>query len=473
MKLTAPFSRPRSLIHTPRGFEPVLLSVLLSVSLPLGNVHANSQTNAPSSVQEWQEKAVSEFPDLGVPQSEFNRLFVEQAALLRQTNAPILQEPSWPYRLAQLIAKKLSAQGGTEPARVSEGSQPQLATAPPSPKTNSAALGEVRGEKSHRLHELCLSLLEEKWKSGEIKGRKEDWVHAGRIRHSRMAEALLLAHQTSADLLEVAKMFSENLLTSAAHNHPEDRKWAEALLLAATHLKGPADTNPALRQTVAALLGMEEADFIFRLLDDVEDAAFAEQFLYGRLTAGVADSVPNPTLRAGLLAKFVKSGCKVGKLTLSKSGCVDFLWKAKYDNRTGISGFPAFELLESFEMQDWPETMFRLSSAPTAPFSKADNDWASYQDALRQMWLNLEMGRDTMVGVTRSKNAPSPGLFEDFLLWHLVRLKKSKQFEERHKWLKEVRQHVLKGSSPTLRERKGVIDALENFLAEGLDPENP
>lgn len=434
MKLTAPFSRPRSLIHTPRGFEPVLLSVLLSVSLPLGKVHANSQTNAPSSVQEWQEKAVSEFPDLGVPQSEFNRLFVEQAALLRQTNAPILQEPSWPYRLAQLIAKKLSAQGGTEPARVSEGSQPQLATAPPSPKTNSAALGEVRGEKSHRLHELCLSLLEEKWKSGEIKGRKEDWVHAGRIRHSRMAEALLLA---------------------------------------ATHLKGPADTNPALRQTVAALLGMEEADFIFRLLDDVEDAAFAEQFLYGRLTAGVADSVPNPTLRAGLLAKFVKSGCKVGKLTLSKSGCVDFLWKAKYDNRTGISGFPAFELLESFEMQDWPETMFRLSSAPTAPFSKADNDWASYQDALRQMWLNLEMGRDTMVGVTRSKNAPSPGLFEDFLLWHLVRLKKSKQFEERHKWLKEVRQHVLKGSSPTLRERKGVIDALENFLAEGLDPENP
>jgi len=53
------------------------------------------------SPQEWQRKAVSLFPELGVAGSEFNNLFLERFRKLQETSPAFLEEPSWPVLLAK------------------------------------------------------------------------------------------------------------------------------------------------------------------------------------------------------------------------------------------------------------------------------------------------------------------------------------------------------------------------------------
>lgn len=57
--------------------------------------------------QEWQRKAVSIFPELGVAGSEFNALFLRHHAELQRTSPQYLQEPSWPVLLARRCADEL------------------------------------------------------------------------------------------------------------------------------------------------------------------------------------------------------------------------------------------------------------------------------------------------------------------------------------------------------------------------------
>jgi hypothetical protein len=56
---------------------------------------------------EWQSKAVSLFPELGVAGSEFNLLFLRHVKELQRTSPQFMQEPSWPVLLAQRCADEL------------------------------------------------------------------------------------------------------------------------------------------------------------------------------------------------------------------------------------------------------------------------------------------------------------------------------------------------------------------------------
>ncbi len=51
--------------------------------------------------QEWQRKAVSLFPELGVAGSEFNKLFLDHFRELQKSSPAFMEEPSWPVLLAK------------------------------------------------------------------------------------------------------------------------------------------------------------------------------------------------------------------------------------------------------------------------------------------------------------------------------------------------------------------------------------
>jgi hypothetical protein len=64
---------------------------------------------AQRTTQEWQRKAVSLFPELGVANSEFNKLFLRHHSELQRTSPEFMQEPSWPVLLAKRCADELRA----------------------------------------------------------------------------------------------------------------------------------------------------------------------------------------------------------------------------------------------------------------------------------------------------------------------------------------------------------------------------
>lgn len=57
-------------------------------------------------MEEWQAKAVADYPDLGVKGSELNRKYVQKVSTLRETDAAFFQNPRWPYTLAEQLSKK-------------------------------------------------------------------------------------------------------------------------------------------------------------------------------------------------------------------------------------------------------------------------------------------------------------------------------------------------------------------------------
>ncbi len=59
--------------------------------------------------QEWQKRAISLYPDLGIAGSEFNVLFLRHFRELQETTPAFAQEPSWPMLLAQRCADELRA----------------------------------------------------------------------------------------------------------------------------------------------------------------------------------------------------------------------------------------------------------------------------------------------------------------------------------------------------------------------------
>ena len=74
---------------------------------------------------EWQKKAVSLYPELGIKGSEFNALFVQHHRELQGSSPVFVQEPSWPVLLAKRCADELRAR------RQASAVPPPAAAAPP------------------------------------------------------------------------------------------------------------------------------------------------------------------------------------------------------------------------------------------------------------------------------------------------------------------------------------------------------
>jgi hypothetical protein len=65
--------------------------------------------------EKWKLRAVEEFPEIGKAGSRFNQQFLLEAKKLRESNAPELAHPNWPYLLALMVNTSLERSGGTQP----------------------------------------------------------------------------------------------------------------------------------------------------------------------------------------------------------------------------------------------------------------------------------------------------------------------------------------------------------------------
>ena len=87
---------------------------------------------------EWQQKAMSLFPELKVAGSEFNTLFLRHFNELKQTSPQFLEEASWPVLLARRCADELqrgTASTGLKPSK-------KIQPAPPIPAAPVPGLAE-------------------------------------------------------------------------------------------------------------------------------------------------------------------------------------------------------------------------------------------------------------------------------------------------------------------------------------------
>ena len=68
--------------------------------------------------ERWKLRAVEEFPEIGKAGSRFNQQFLEEAKKLRESNAPELAHPNWPYLLALMVNTSLERSANTQVAAV-------------------------------------------------------------------------------------------------------------------------------------------------------------------------------------------------------------------------------------------------------------------------------------------------------------------------------------------------------------------
>jgi hypothetical protein len=58
-----------------------------------------------TTVEQWQKKAVADYPELGVSGSSLNATFVRKVEAIKRTNPGFFRDPKWPYLVAEEISK--------------------------------------------------------------------------------------------------------------------------------------------------------------------------------------------------------------------------------------------------------------------------------------------------------------------------------------------------------------------------------
>lgn len=66
--------------------------------------------------EKWKLRAVEEFPEIGKAGSRFNQQFLLEAKKLRESNAPELAHPNWPYLLALMVNTSLERSANSQAA---------------------------------------------------------------------------------------------------------------------------------------------------------------------------------------------------------------------------------------------------------------------------------------------------------------------------------------------------------------------
>jgi len=104
---------------------------------------------------EWQQKAVSLFPALGVAGSDLNVLFLKHYRELKASSPEFIQEPSWPILLAKRCNDELRS--GSAVATRAAGAAPSAAAAPARPPDEARPLRQ--GHRSSSFWQTFFSLL--------------------------------------------------------------------------------------------------------------------------------------------------------------------------------------------------------------------------------------------------------------------------------------------------------------------------
>ena len=109
-----------------------------------------------NTVEEWQQRTVVEYPEIGVKDSDMNQKYVAKIKQLQQANPAFFRDPKWPYTLAEQISKAPIIPGveavtppvtnATPPSRQPQYSEQPAYTRPTNPYVRGQSSGGIEQE---------------------------------------------------------------------------------------------------------------------------------------------------------------------------------------------------------------------------------------------------------------------------------------------------------------------------------------
>jgi len=372
-------------------------------------------------LQEWEAKAVTEFPELGVQDSPFNRLFLEKAALLKEKSPQSLSDPSWPYRLAARIAE--------HPELLREAAGPVV----PSVK------GESGGESVEEVAELCVKAIKQRVSAEHSKEKLEDWIAGDKVVKARRVQALLGADAATPELRQALGGWVKRMLKSPGHNSDEDRLWLQAFL-----------STEKLQEPVAALVGMDPEEFQFRVLGETESMEFAEVWLSGKPTPFNGGARGLTAGRVRVLEMVVRNRFQLEGLAVPENFCLETFYA--YES---VNPGEGFLLLDQFPLAQWPERILTGSKPPLMRFNTQKKEWVSYLS--RVMEIHSGPGAAQTASEAWSKEEVHPGALEQYVLWKSRRMDST---EETIAWMESVSAQFGRHPAAVVRDLRRVFPAL-------------
>jgi hypothetical protein len=385
-----------------------------------------AEVGVQGTIQDWQARAVTEFPELGVQDSPFNRLFLEKAALLKEKSPQSLSDPSWPYRLAVRIAEhpelfKEASAGGA-----------------------SSAKGESGGETVEDVAELCVKVIKQRISAEQSKEKLEEWVAGDKVVKVRRVQALLGADAAAPELRPALAGWVKKMLKSPGHNSEEDRLWLQAFL-----------SVEKLQEPVAALVGLDLEEFQFRVLGETESMEFAEAWLSGK--PGPFNGAPRG-LSAGrvrVLEMVVRNRFQLGGMAVPENFCLETFYA--YES---VNPGQGFLLLDQFPLAQWPESLLTGSRPPVVRFNTQKKEWVNYLGRLTEMYSGAGAA-PAALAEARSSQDVHPGALEQYVLWKSRRMD---SVEETIAWMESVSAQFARHPAAVVRDLRRVFPALAYVL---------
>jgi hypothetical protein len=402
-------------------------------------------TSGEGSVQQWQAKALAEFPALGVSGSVFNSLFLEHVKRLREKTPEVFQDPSWPYRLAQRVAvspemSRVAKKGEAKKTGNEEsGLESSDRTASKGEKV------EKKGERSADIARMCLRVVEAEHGPNGLKDEPANWIQDDRIVPSARARALKMAAAVNEPAyFDALQEFVEQVMKGSTELTKEELGWLKAFL-------AQSDAHSA----VAGLLGIPEVDMVLHLFAKADSPGFTQDWLVGGSGGFVPPMQIPAARRMKVLEKVVEGNFQLGTMHLSKEVCRAVCFRLNSD----VAG-AGFLLLEGTPLREFPESCLVNRNMPASKFSPQKSEWVGYMQKLIQIHEDLKVGKIAAFSTYFPGNLGAGG-FEQYVLWECLR---RESVLECNRWIDSLSAELHKHPGAQAKEVRRVLPALSYII---------
>ena len=345
----------------------------------------------------WKERAVVEFPELGVKDSPLNRRFIFMVKQLREKSPEYFLDPTWPYRLAK------SAVANEWPTKVKM------------PERDPAL--------AKRLEALCDAALKEGIRRKEIAGDVKRFSEVdGSLKWSGWPELLELSEKYIPDTEEALSTFIRSVLLGGAELKENEQFWV-ALVLA----------KPQFQKWLE-VANAEQLKLLVQLLPLLGDSREVQAWLLAGKSHsynGVRVSYEeiSKDTRCKVLDFIVKQRLQLGEMQFTRGQILESAIELEH-----------WEILFELSMELWPSVLWADSRAPLQFSATLKTDeWKEYFLALEAMHKSALLPEEVVIGKgpsdlgkgTAAKTPPvaaaapkprfGPGRLEQCLLWRCIR----------------------------------------------------
>ncbi len=400
------------------------------------STHAQDLTSEANEAA-WKDRALTEFPELGIKDSPLNKRFIFMVKQLREKAPQFFSDPAWPYRLAK------SAVANEWPAKLRlAGRDPALAK---------------------RLEVLCDAALKEGIRRKEISGDVKRFLEAdGSLKWSAWPELLELAEKYIPDTEEALTTFVRSVSLGGAELKENEQFWV-ALVLAKVQFQKWVEVSHA-----------EQLKLLVQLLPTLGDSREVLAWILGGKSHSLNgarvsyEEVPKDT-RLKVLDYLVHQRFQLGDVYFTREQILE----------TAID-LQHWAVLFELSMEAWPSNLWADSRAPLQ-FSAAvkTDEWKEYFLALEVMHKNALVPEEMLAaktggepakataakGALAAPSAPKarfgPGKLEQCLLWRCLRFESP---TDAAAWLTKVSQGIGGLTDKNAHESRRVFVAMASYF---------